>query len=132
MELFQETMDYISLFICLFSIVVLCWGVVRCVIDFFRGEFRPKNVRDGIGSIIRGKNALGFYILLSLEILIAADTIDSIVKPTWEDIGRLAVIVVIRTVISHFLNQELKESNEQLEQAARVSAQIKAADGKEK
>ena len=118
MELFQETMDYISLFICLFSIFVLCWGVVRSIIDFFRGEFRPRNVGDVIASIIRGKNALGFYILLSLEILIAADIIDSIVKPTWEDIGRLGVIVVIRTFISHFLNKELKEGNEQLAQAA--------------
>lgn len=107
-------MDYISLFICLFSIFVLCWGVVRCIFDFFRGEFRPKSLREGIAFLIQGKNALGFYILLSLEILIVADIIDSIVKPTWEDIGRLAVIVVIRTFISHFLNKELAEGDEQL------------------
>ncbi|MEA5004091.1 MAG: DUF1622 domain-containing protein, partial [Christensenella sp.] len=53
------------------------------------------------------KNGLSGYVLLSLEILIVADIIETIVKPTLEDIVRLAAIVAIRTVISYFLNKEI-------------------------
>lgn len=126
MELFAETLEIVSLYTCLFSVFVLGWGLVRCGINFFRGEFKRKSLREGIATVIRGKNALGFYILLSLEILIAADIIDSIVKPTWEDILRLAVIVAIRTVISHFLNKEIAESNEQLEREEKASAGLRS------
>ena len=59
------------------------------------------------------KNGLGGYILLALEVLIVADIIDSIAKPTFEDILRLAAIVAIRTVISYFLNKEIRDSEQQ-------------------
>ena len=50
---------------------------------------------------------LGGYILLSLEILISAGIIESIIKPTLQDIFQLAALVVIRTIISYFLNKEI-------------------------
>lgn len=56
------------------------------------------------------KNQLGTYVLFSLEVLIVADIIDTIVKPDWQDIIRLGAIVAIRTVISHFLNKEMEEN----------------------
>lgn len=127
MELFADVLEAVSLYACLFSVFVLAWGLVRCAISFFRGEFQRRTRREGIASVIRGKNALGFYILLSLEILIAADIIDSIVKPTWEDILLLAAIVTIRTVISHFLNKEIMEGREQLEQEERSAGLSVAA-----
>ncbi|MBU5366017.1 DUF1622 domain-containing protein [Enterococcus devriesei] len=55
------------------------------------------------------KAYLGSYILLSLEFLIVADIIETIVNPTFQDILKLALIVLIRTVISYFLNKEINE-----------------------
>lgn len=115
MALFADTLEVISLCICLLSVFVLCWGVLLCAADFFRYQFRDRDSKTGLLRVIRGKNALGTYVLLSLEILIAADIIDSIAKPTWEDIIRLGAIVAIRTVISYFLNKEIQEGNELLE-----------------
>lgn len=54
------------------------------------------------------KKLFSSYILLGLEVLISADIIDSILNPTLHDILRLAAIVIIRTVISYFLNKEMK------------------------
>ncbi len=56
------------------------------------------------------RNFLGSYVLLGLEILIAADIIETIIHPTFADIVRLAVVVVIRTVISYFLNMEIEKA----------------------
>lgn len=58
------------------------------------------------------KAYLGSYILLSLEFLIVADIIESIINPTFQDIIKLALIVLIRTMISYFLNKEISEFSE--------------------
>ncbi|WP_374286612.1 DUF1622 domain-containing protein [Lactococcus sp.] len=59
------------------------------------------------------KTYLGSYILLSLEFLIVADIIETIINPTFQDIAKLGIIVVIRTFISYFLNKEIEEGNKQ-------------------
>lgn len=100
------------------SIIILVWGVVISVYDFIHSETtHVDHVRAARNNNFI-KNFLGSYILLSLEILIAADIIESIINPTIEDILRLAAVVVIRTVISYFLHQELKDA---LEDEHRIS-----------
>lgn len=92
------------------SIFVLVWGVVMAGIDFIRYELTEKDrlVSARENNFIR--NFLGSYVLLGLEILIAADIIETIIHPTFEDIVRLAAVVIIRTVISYFLNKEIERA----------------------
>lgn len=59
------------------------------------------------------KAYLGSYILLSLEFLIVADIIETIINPTFQDIIKLGLIVVIRTMISYFLNKEISEFSDE-------------------
>jgi len=49
-----------------------------------------------------------YYLLLSLEFLIAADIIDAIVQPSREELAILGSVLAIRTVISVSLSWELK------------------------
>jgi uncharacterized membrane protein len=44
--------------------------------------------------------------------VIAADVIETSIAPTWDDIGRLAAIAVIRTFLNHFLERNLGEMRE--------------------
>jgi uncharacterized membrane protein len=37
----------------------------------------------------------------------------SVIAPSWNDIGQLAAIAAIRTFLSHFLEQDMKETREQ-------------------
>lgn len=96
------------------SIIVLLWGVVLTVKDFIISEIKSKNRVEAVQKITVVKNCLGTYILLSLEILICADIIESILNPTFHDIIVLASIVVIRTVISFFLNKEIESNKDHL------------------
>lgn len=116
-DLAQNIMDnlipFFDLFILalnIFSIVVLIWGVIMAGIDFLKSERANRNrvVMARQNNFI--KSFLGSYILLSLEILIAADIIESIIKPTFQDILKLAILVVIRTVISYFLHKEIEDA----------------------
>ncbi|WP_086349561.1 DUF1622 domain-containing protein [Candidatus Enterococcus clewellii] len=97
------------------SIVVLLWGVVLAAYDFFKASLSKGKKLVTVRSNNLIKNFLGSYILLSLEILIAADIIESIIKPTFQDISKLAVLVVIRTVISYFLHREIEDAERELE-----------------
>ena len=49
----------------------------------------------------------GVWLLLGLEFELAADIIGSIVSPTWQDIGELGAIAVIRTFLNYFLEKDL-------------------------
>ena len=97
------------------SIMVLLWGVLLTVKDFVISEIKSKDRIEAVKKITIVKNCLGNYILLGLEILICADIIESILNPTFHDIIVLASIVVIRTVISYFLNKEIESNKEHLE-----------------
>ena len=49
------------------------------------------------------------YLLLGLEFLIASDILKTVVDPTLDELAILGGVVVVRTVLSVFLNKEIKE-----------------------
>ena len=61
----------------------------------------------------RGRLKLGHSLSLALELLIGADILKSSIAPTWEDLGQLATIVIIRTVLNYFLLYEMKKVREE-------------------
>lgn len=101
--------DCIVAILNIFSIIVLIIGAICTAISFIKNELSNNDRLSIVQQIGTIKSVLGSYILLSLEILIAADIIESIIKPTFEDLLTLAILVVIRTFISYFLNQEIEE-----------------------
>jgi uncharacterized membrane protein len=55
------------------------------------------------------RRSFGGVILLGLEILVAADLVRTVaVQPTWDNVVILAVIVLIRTVLSFSLEVEIE------------------------
>ena len=49
-------------------------------------------------------------ILLALELTLAADIVDTAIAPTWNEIGQLAAIAAIRTVLNLFLERDIEKS----------------------
>jgi uncharacterized membrane protein len=54
----------------------------------------------------------GMWLLLGLEFELAADIVRSVISPTWQDIGELGTIAVIRTFLNYFLEKDLDQANE--------------------
>jgi uncharacterized membrane protein len=50
------------------------------------------------------------WLLLGLEFALAADIITSVISPTWQDIGELGAIAVIRTFLNYFLEHDLEHA----------------------
>ena len=80
--------------------------------DLFVAELRAARGADVEDDRKRLRHVLGYYLLLGLEFLIAADIIDTLMKPSVQDLIVLGAIVLIRTVISYSLNAELKSEHQ--------------------
>jgi uncharacterized membrane protein len=57
------------------------------------------------------------FLTLALELQLAADVLSTSVAPSWDRIGKLAAIAIIRTALNFFLSREMKD-----EQAAEAPA----------
>lgn len=55
----------------------------------------------------------GVAIALALEFALAADIIRSTIAPSWDAIGKLAAIAVIRTLLNVFLMRDLESVGEE-------------------
>ncbi len=50
---------------------------------------------------------LGRWLALALEFELGADILRTAIAPTWTEIGQLAAIATIRTLLNYFLQQEI-------------------------
>ena len=50
--------------------------------------------------------------MAALTFQLAADIIESSIAPTWESIGQLGAVAVIRTFLNYFLERDLNETRE--------------------
>ena len=94
------------------SIAILMWGVVCAAMRLVVMEaklLRGNDYKRDAGLI---REHLGYYLLLALEFLIAVDIIETLMHPDWKELGVLAGLVVLRTVMGFSLNWELKEIEE--------------------
>lgn len=105
----MEVFSYIEMVISVISVAVVIYGVVIALIALVKTEFsRFKNKYSVLRvRIIRAD--LGTYLLLSLELLIAADVIKTILEPGLQELIILGGVVLLRTVLSFFLNKEIQE-----------------------
>jgi len=104
-----EIMQFASTIVGMVGGIIIVWGILLITIRLIRLEMK----RFSQSSIYREREALrhqlGSYLLLGLEFLIAADVIGTIIHPTLSDMAVLGSIVIIRTVISYFLEREVAE-----------------------
>jgi uncharacterized membrane protein len=57
---------------------------------------------------------LGQYLALGIDFQLGSDILGTAVSPTIEEVGFLAAIVVIRTVLNYFLSKELEREREEV------------------
>ncbi len=107
----MEILAHISSVIGGVGIVVIIWGLLVGTVTFVRIEYKQLRGVNICAQREHLRHHIGSYLLLGLEILIAADIIHTVYKPTLHDLGILGAIVAVRTVMSFFLNKELSGSH---------------------
>jgi len=104
---------YIEAVISVISCAIVVYGAIISFIAIIKTEFcRFKGTYDIIQlRVIRAD--LGTYLLLGLELLIAADILQTILEPSTQELLILGGIVLLRTVLSYFLNKEIEEIDDE-------------------
>ena len=106
----MKFLDSLSFWVSVVGIVIIIWGVIRAIFEFLHSEYlcliKKKKTKPKQKST---RQKLGAYILLGLEFMIAGDIIHTVIKPSKDALIVLGAIVVIRTIISFFLNKELEK-----------------------
>ena len=87
------------------AVLVVAFGAAEAFVQLAAVVLKPATSHGARKAIWR---RFGMWLLLGLEFALAADIIGSIVSPTWEDIGQLGAIAVIRTFLNYFLEHDLE------------------------
>ena len=102
--MYQDIINYISLFFSVFGAILIFYGGLRAIIKVIRVEVLKKSSDyNTIRADFTSK------IVLALEFFIAADLIRTVIQPTLDEVIILAVIVAIRTVVGYSLDKEAKD-----------------------
>ncbi|MBL7710445.1 MAG: DUF1622 domain-containing protein [Chitinophagaceae bacterium] len=86
--------------------IIIGVAVIQVLLNYFRIFFQPvcRITKEEI------RVRFGSSVAVSLELLLGADVLATAVAPSWDDIGKLAAIAVLRTALNYFLDRELKHS----------------------
>lgn len=79
-------------------------GIVRSLVLFVVRSASEQEAKEQI------RLRLGRWLAVALEFELAADILRTAIAPTWNEIGQLAAIVVLRTVLNYFLQKEIDKA----------------------
>ncbi|MEO6229072.1 MAG: DUF1622 domain-containing protein [Ferruginibacter sp.] len=104
-NIISHAVEILSAVIIGIAVIKTLYQYIQQYINKNKG-INPEQIRVQFGSAVA----------VSLELLLGADVLSTAVSPGWDDIGKLAAIALIRTILNYFLERELKHMH-----TARVS-----------
>ena len=93
----------LKLFIETIGALIIGLGVAIALYYFIRALIPPQ-----VESYNKIRLILARYLALALEFQLGADILSTAIAPSWDQIGKLAAIAVIRTALNYFLTLEMK------------------------
>lgn len=105
MESLVKNLIGIAISICqLLALFVISIGLLKGLIIFLRNALSFSNSAK---TFQESRLQMGYSFSLGLNFLIGGSILRTTITPNWEDIGRLATIIVIRTVLNYLLLQNI-------------------------
>src|SRR5262245_56297704 len=103
-EIFRVYAGYAALGLEVIASVLIVIGGVEAVIGLIMHSKRdPQKPFQNRKAVFL---QLGVWLILGLEFELGADIIRSAIAPTWEQLGQLAIIAVVRTFLNYFLEKD--------------------------
>ena len=117
--LFREVSQHIALALEAISVLMIAIGAIealaKILIPLFRNDASQGRRRAAWLGLAR-------WLLLGLEFMLAADIVRTAIAPTWDDIGMLGAIALIRTFLNYFLERDLENAAREATTPAEVEA----------
>ena len=103
-----QALEWVAAGIDIAAVLLLIIGALRFLLSWARVEVGRDNERR-VRGLNRERMELGRYILAGLELLIVSDIIRTALTFELGDLLFLGLLVVIRAVVSIFLDREMEE-----------------------
>ena len=87
------------------AILIILLGVIKTTMFYLKSTSLFTFNLEVVSAV---RLQLGSALSLSLEFLIGADILKTAITPSWNEIGMLGAIVLIRTLLNYFLTLELR------------------------
>ncbi|MBW6476918.1 MAG: DUF1622 domain-containing protein [Chromatiales bacterium] len=97
--------------------IVIAIGIVMAAIGF--AKVMIGNNGESFRSV---RLTLARYLALALEFQLGADILSTAIAPSWDQIGKLGAIAIIRTALNYFLMHEMAMSKQEQEKEAHGEA----------
>jgi uncharacterized membrane protein len=88
------------------GVLIILSGVLLALYQYLYSIFTAQLISQG-AKVNAIRLNLGRILILGLEFIVAADLIGTTTTPDYYAVGLLAIIVIIRTLLSFSLNREL-------------------------
>jgi uncharacterized membrane protein len=106
-ELFKRFAESVAIGVEAAAALFIAIGAIEAIYQVLR-RYTPH-----IGSGVLGRKQIwvqfAVWLLLALEFELAADVLRTAISPTWDDVGKLAAIAAIRTVLNFFLEKDIEK-----------------------
>ncbi len=108
----------------LLSVALIGIGVLMATYYFIRllVTGRRKTQRERRLAYQSSRLILSRFLAMALEFQLAADLLGTTVAPSWDQLGRLGAIAVIRTFLNYFLAREIDQEEKAEEEAKEAAA----------
>jgi len=103
-----------------FAVAIVFWGLVRTLHHAYKLRKRKRRSRpilENPAEFSEIRLTFGMWLALALEFQLAADILSTTISPSFEALGKLAIIALIRTFLNYFLNKELEVESRELKEA---------------
>src|SRR5690242_2264357 len=107
-EIFKQVTFYLAAGVEAAAAIVIGFAVIEATIGAFKLFFIRRSMPEEAKEAIRLR--LGRWLAIALEFELAADILRTAIAPTWNEIGQLAAIVVLRTALNYFLQKEIDKA----------------------
>jgi len=108
MHLLHSIFEWMELIIDVSAALIMVLAFVVAMFSYFR-IFLGSAQTEQIIQLQKVRCALGVKLVFALELLIISDLLHTIVSRSLDDMLIVGALVVIRTAISYFLNQEIEQ-----------------------
>lgn len=107
-SILHELGSHFALALQAIAILIVAIGSVKALVDIVRNMLASRG-----GHVAKRLVSLdyGNWLIVGLTFQLAADVVSTSFAPTWDELGRLAVVAGIRTFLSYFLDHEMDRAH---------------------
>ena len=124
-ELFKSWTEWVAVAVEAAAVLIIALAsaeaAVRAVVVYVSRPAMPDTAKEGV------RLRLARWLAVALEFALAADILRTAIAPSWEEIGKLAAIAALRTLLNHFLQREIETAARHEERARNAGTEHRPA-----